>query len=123
TVMGLNDSTGRPLLTGVNDGITGALTQPRLLGYPVIIDQAMPAKATGAKFLAFGNVAETYVVRRVKDVPLAPLNELYPANGQTGFMAWARADGAVQNPNSLFVRTGAQGGTPGRPADNRPPRR
>lgn len=107
TVMGLNDSTGRPLLTGVNDGITGALTQPRLLGYPVIIDQAMPAKATGAKFLAFGNIAETYVVRRVKDVTLVTLNELYAANGQTGFMAWARADGAVQNPNAIVVRTGA----------------
>lgn len=107
TIMGLNDSTGRPLLTGVNDGITGDLTQPRLLGYPVIIDQAMPAKATGAKFLAFGNIGETYVIRRVKDVTLVTLNELYAANGQTGFMAWARADGAVQNPNAIVVRTGA----------------
>lgn len=107
TVMGLNDSTGRPLLTGVNDGIAGDITQPRLLGYPVIIDQAMPAKATGAKFLAFGNISEAYVIRRVKDVTLVTLNELYAANGQTGFMAWARADGAVQNPNAIVVRTGA----------------
>lgn len=107
TVMGLNDSTGRPLLTGVNDGIAVDITQPRLLGYPVIIDQGMPSKATGAKFLAFGNVNEAYVIRRVKDVTLVVLNELYAANGQTGFMAWARADGAVQNPNALVVRTGA----------------
>lgn len=107
TIMGLNDSTGRPLLTGVNDGITGDITSPRLLGYPVVIDQAMPSKATGAKFLAFGDIGEAYVIRRVKDVTLVTLNELYAANGQTGFMAWARADGAVQNVNAIVVRTGA----------------
>lgn len=107
TIMGLNDSTGRPLLTGVNDGIGDAITRPRLLGYEVVIDQAMPSKATGAKFLAFGNIQEAYVIRRVKDVTLVTLNELYAANGQTGFMAWARADGAVQNPNAIVVRTGA----------------
>jgi HK97 family phage major capsid protein len=107
TIMGLNDSTGRPLLTGVNDGIAGDITRPRLLGYEVVIDQAMPAKATGAKFLAFGDINEAYVIRRVKDITLVTLNELYAANGQTGFMAWARADGAVQNPNAIVVRTGA----------------
>lgn len=106
TIMGLNDTTGRPLLTGVNDGIAGELTRPRLLGYEVVIDQAMPAKATTAKFLAFGDIAEAYVIRRVKDVTLVTLNELYAANGQTGFMAWARADGAVQNPNAIVVRAG-----------------
>jgi HK97 family phage major capsid protein len=107
TIMGLNDSTGRPLLSGVNDGIAGPLDKPRLLGYPVVIDQAMPSKATGAKFLAFGDIGEAYVIRRVKDVTLVTLNELYAPNGQTGFMAWARADGAVQNPNAIVVRTGA----------------
>jgi HK97 family phage major capsid protein len=107
TIMGLNDSTGRPLLTGVNDGIAADITSPRLLGYEVVIDQAMPSKATGAKFLAFGNIYEAYVIRRVKDVTLVTLNELFAANGQTGFMAWARADGAVQNPNAIVVRTGA----------------
>ena len=107
TIMGLNDTTGRPLLTGVNDGIGDDITRPRLLGYPVVIDQAMPSKATGAKFLAFGDIGEAYVIRRVKDVTLVTLNELYANNGQTGFMAWARADGAVQNPNAIVVRTGA----------------
>lgn len=107
TIMGLNDSTGRPLLTGVNDGIGDAITRPRLLGYEVVIDQAMPSKATGAKFLAFGDINEAYVIRRVKDITLVTLNELYAANGQTGFMAWARADAAVQNPNAIVVRTGA----------------
>lgn len=107
TIMGLNDSTGRPLLTGVNDGIANDITAPRLLGYPVVIDQAMPSKATGAKFLAFGDIGEAYVIRHVKDITLVTLNELYMPNGQIGYMAWARADGAVQNPNAIVVRTGA----------------
>lgn len=106
TIMGLVDTTGRPLVNDQNQSISGTIGEPRLLGYPVVIDQAMPAKATAAKFLAFGNIAEAYVIRRVKDVTLVTLNELYAANGQTGFMAWARADGAVQNPNAIVVRAG-----------------
>lgn len=107
TIMGLVDTTGRPLVNSQVDSISGDIGEPRLLGYPVTIDQAMPSKALNAKFLAFGNISETYVIRRVKDITLVTLNELYAANGQTGFMAWARADGAVQNVNAIVVRAGA----------------
>lgn len=107
TIMALVDTTGRPLINGQDASIEGRIGGGQLLGYPVIIDQAMPSKATGAKYLAFGDVGEAYVIRRVKDVVLVTLNELYAANGQTGFMAWARADGAVQNVNAMVVRTGA----------------
>jgi HK97 family phage major capsid protein len=106
-IMGLLDSTGRPLVNAQTDSISGAIGEPRLLGYPVTIDQAMPSAAAGAKFLAFGNIREAYVIRRVKDVTLVVLNELYASNGQTGFIAWARADAAVQNPNAVVVRTAA----------------
>lgn len=105
-IMALTDSTGRPMVNQSFDSISGKIGQQTLLGYPVIIDQAMPAIATAAKFIAFGNISEAYVIRRVKDVTLVTLNELYAANGQTGFMAWARADGAVQNVNAVVVRTG-----------------
>lgn len=107
SVQGLVDTTGRPLLTDQGQNISGDPGGTRLLGYPVIIDQAMPSKATAAKFLAFGNVREAYVIRRVKDVTLAVLDQKYIENGQVGFMAWSRADGAVQNPNAIVVRTGA----------------
>ena len=106
-IMGLVDTTGRPLVNQSIDSISGKIGQASLLGYPVTIDQAMPNIATAAKFLAFGDIREAYVIRRVKDITLVTLNELYAANGQTGFMAWARADGAVQNPNAVVVRTGA----------------
>ncbi len=107
TIQGLVDTTGRPLINPGDAGIGGQIGGQTLLGFPVVIDQAMPSKAVGAKFLAFGDLSEAYVIRRVKDVTLVTLNELYAANGQTGFMAWARADGAVQNPNAIVVRTGA----------------
>lgn len=107
TIQGLVDTTGRPLINQQNEGIGNTIGGQNLLGFPVVIDQAMPSKATGAKFLAFGDIREAYVIRRVKDVTLVTLNELYAANGQTGFMAWARADGAVQNVNAIVVRTGA----------------
>ena len=107
TIQGLVDTAGRPLINPGDAGIGGKIGEGTLLGFPVVIDQAMPSKATGAKFLAFGDLREAYVIRRVKDVTLVTLNELYAANGQTGFMAWARADGAVQNVNAIVVRTGA----------------
>lgn len=106
-IQGLLDTTGRPILNDSTQGISGSPGGSTLLGYPVTIDQAMPAMAAGAKFLAFGNISEAYVIRRVKDVTLVTLNELYAANGQTGFMSWSRADGAVQNPNAIVVRTAA----------------
>lgn len=107
SIQGLVDTAGRPLINAQTEGIGNTIGGQSLLGFPVVIDQAMPSKATGAKFLAFGNINEAYVIRRVKDVTLVTLNELYAANGQTGFMAWARADGAVQNVNAIVVRTGA----------------
>ena len=107
TIQGLVDTAGRPLINPGDAGIGGKIGEGTLLGFPVVIDQAMPSKATGAKFLAFGDIREAYVIRRVKDVTLVTLNELYAPNGQTGFMAWARADGAVQNVNAIVVRTGA----------------
>lgn len=106
-IQGQLDTTGRPILNDSTQGISGSPGGSTLLGYPVTIDQAMPAMAAGAKFLLFGDVRQAYVIRRVKDITLVVLNELYAANGQIGFMSWARADGAVQDLNAAVVRTAA----------------
>lgn len=100
------DSNARPLwLPQEMSGMAEPMPGGTLLGYPVVIDQAMPSIAASGstKFLLFGDLAETYVVRRVKDIQMVVLNELYAANGQVGFMAWARADGTVQNANSSVI--------------------
>lgn len=99
------DSAGRPLWLPQAESGLGALPGGSLLGYPVVIDQAMPAlAASGApKAIVFGNLNETYVVRRVRDIQMVVLDQLYMPNGQIGFMAWARADGCVQDANSYVV--------------------
>lgn len=106
-IQGQLDANGRPLMMSGDASLEGAPGRGSLLGFPVTIDPAMPSAAASAKFLAFGDIRAAYVIRRVKEVTLVTLNELYAANGQTGFMAWARADGAVQDVNAVVVRTAA----------------
>ncbi len=101
-VRGIVDLDGRPMLwnqgNSMQDG--AGLT---LLGYPVIVDQACPAPAASNNFGFFGRLEDAYVIRRVKDVAIVTLNELYAANGQVGYMAWARADGQVQDTGAGVV--------------------
>lgn len=104
---GLLDSTGRPLLQVSTDGIAGPGVMT-IRGYRVVIDNALPATyGVAAKTLIFGNIRAGYVVRRVKEVTMIVLRELYAANGQIGYMAWARADGTTQDVNAYTVIRGA----------------
>lgn len=99
------DDIGRPLLWSLQDSLSGELKGMTILGYPVVIDQAMPSMASSgaAKAVVFGNLHDTYVVRQVKAFEMITLNELYAANGQVGFMGWARYDGMVQDVNAAVV--------------------
>lgn len=101
----LKDANDLPLFNSSNDPALGGLGGGTMLGYPVVIDQAVASFAASAKVIAFGQIREGYVIRRVKDVTLVVLNELYAPNGQVGFMAWARADGAVQNAHAYTIAT------------------
>lgn len=110
-IQGIVDGAQRPLIWASTDDLAspGGESMPgsSMLGYPIVIDQAMPSIAASGstKWLAFGDFTQAYVIRRVKDVTLVVLNELYAATGQVGFMAWARADGCVQDPNAYVVLT------------------
>ena len=66
----------------------------RLLGYPIVINSAMPDMAADVKSILFGDFS-AYFVRNVRGIQVVRLNELYAANGQVGFMAFERADGAL----------------------------
>lgn len=101
----LKDGDSRPLLQNHDSSIEGGMGGSSLLGYRVIIDQAMPSiAASGAtKFAAFGRMNEAYVIRRTAGFNLVVLNELYAVNGQTGFIGWERADGCVQDANAYVV--------------------
>lgn len=99
----LVDGAQRPLWEP--EAQSGMMSMPggSLLGYPIIVDQAVPDLGAGNSILAFGDFGQAYVIRRVADVQIVVLNELYAPNGQVGFMAWSRADGCVQDPNAYVV--------------------
>lgn len=105
-IQGILDTSGRPLVADMTAGISGRPSRT-LLGYPVVIDNALPATWVAAtKTAIFGNVHDSYLIRQVKGVTLVVLRELYAVNGQVGFMAWARADALVQDPNAATAITG-----------------
>lgn len=105
-IQGLVDTTGRPLLWNTANDLSLSLKSQTLMGYPVVIDQAMPDLLTGStRGLVFGNLSETYIVRTVKDVTVLQDPYSYIRNGQVGFFAYARFDGMVQNVNSAVYVT------------------
>lgn len=103
----MTDANDRPIWLPADTGnLSTGLPGGTLLGYPVVIDQAMPSIGDQTKFLAFGNFNEAYIIRRVKDVTLVVLNELFARTGQIGYIAWARADGTVNDANAYVVLAG-----------------
>jgi HK97 family phage major capsid protein len=95
----LEDNNGRPLWLPDGSGM-GTLPGGSLLGYPVTIDQGIAGLGDAAKIMAFGDIAEAYVIRRVRDVQLVVDPYGRAANGEVQFTAWARADATVQNTNA-----------------------
>jgi len=73
-----------------------------LLGRPIYADPDFPAPAANATPLAFGDFSY-YWIRDVRGIALQKLVELYAANGQVGFRAYARTDGVLMNPNAIVA--------------------
>lgn len=104
-IRGMVDGAQRPLWQPQAQSGIGTLPGGSLLGFPVIVDQAMPdiAGSGAAKSLGFGDWGKAYTIRRVRDIGIVRLNELYAATRQTGFFAWARADGTVVDSNAYVI--------------------
>ena len=66
----------------------------RLLGYPIVINQDMPAATTGLVSILFGDWSKM-IVRDVANVRVIRLDERYRDNDQTGFIAFSRHDSGV----------------------------
>lgn len=86
----LKDGNGRPLWQdSPNQG------QPStLIGYPVVINNDVATMTTSAKHTLFGDFSN-YYIRQVKAIQVVRLSELYAENGQVGFLAFMRFDGAL----------------------------
>jgi HK97 family phage major capsid protein len=66
-------------------------------GFRYWINQGMASTlATTNKVMLFGDFSQ-YVIRIVKNLELARLNELYAGNGQVGFYGFIRLDGECMN--------------------------
>lgn len=104
-IRGMVDGANRPIWQPQAQSGIGTLPGGSLLGFPVIVDQAMPdiAASGSAKSIGFGDWRRAYTIRRVRDIGIVRLNELYATTRQTGFFAWARADGTVVDANAYVV--------------------
>jgi HK97 family phage major capsid protein len=87
---------GRPLwLPGL------AVNAPdTILGYPYIINQAMPEAEEEAKAILFGDFSY-YFIRDVQDVRVLRLEERYAEYLQVGFIAFMRCDGLFATPTAI----------------------
>ncbi|WP_295378376.1 phage major capsid protein [uncultured Pseudacidovorax sp.] len=105
TLRKIKDTAGRPIWTPSYDGGIGgkARTPDELLGYPVNINNDMPAPAANAKSIAFGNLNK-YLIRDAMDVTIFRFDDsAYMKKGQVGFLAWARTGGNLMDTNAVKV--------------------
>lgn len=74
-----------------------------LLGYPLSLNNYVPAPAQNAKTIVFGDIREAYVIRDVSDLAVMRLVERYAEFLQVGFFAFQRSDGTLQNASAAKV--------------------
>lgn len=91
------DGNGRPLIDAFSNASLADGSRGTLLGYPVHIEESFPLAANGTNFLAFGDIRQAYVIRRVADLTVVRDPYTRMEFGQVQFVAWERADGMVQD--------------------------
>ena len=100
TIRKLKDGFGRYLI----DGLDNNNSTIRIAGInvPYVINQAVPALATGNRFIVGGDFSR-YVVRKVIDFQVMTLRERYAELFQVAFLGFARFDGGLLNANAVKV--------------------
>ena len=84
----LKDSYGHPLW----QPDMAATNRDTILGYPVIVDNGLPAMAASAKSVLFGDFEAGFLVRVAADVTVKRLTERYADYLQVGFFGFQRID-------------------------------
>lgn len=91
------DDNNRPLwLPEAQSGMEGR-PSARLLGYPVILDQA------AGNNVAFGDISRGFIIRKVKGVEVLVNPYTSMTSRQIEFNAWARADANIQDSAAYSV--------------------
>ena len=97
SVRKIKDSQNRPLWEPSMQGGT----PDRVLGYPVLINQDMPAMAANAKSILFGDFKAAYVIRDVLGIQQLRLEERYADFLQVGFLAFLRTGARPQRAGAI----------------------
>lgn len=97
----IKDSQGRPIWTPNYDaGIAGGFSD-ELLGFPVNINNDMPAPGANNVSIAFGNFKQ-YMIRDAMEITLFRFEDsAFLSKGQIGFLAWARMGGNLLDVNAI----------------------
>ena len=92
----LKDTGGRPLWRSSLEGIGVAVSgnPDTINGYPYVVNNDMAVMAANAKSVLFGDFSN-YMIRDVMGVQIMRLTERYADFFQVGYIAFARADGAL----------------------------
>ena len=90
SILQLADSQSRPLFLDLANG-----NAPRLLGYPVIVNNAMASSIAASAVTALFGDFQKYYIRDAGDIEIIRLNERYADAYATGFMAFRRTDAKV----------------------------
>lgn len=100
-ILRIKDGNGNYIFTQPNSG-----EEPLIWGKRVVVNNDMPATASGNKAVVFGK-GHAYKVRDVRGFTLLRMDERYAPSLQVSFLGFARADGgyinAGQNPIQHIV--------------------
>ena len=93
-LIGLKDNYGRPFFE--NDPSTSTPFS-KILGYDIVLDQAMPSMGASAYPIIFGDLSEGYMFRTDGQPRLLRLDERYADTGEVGFYLYSRIGGIGLN--------------------------
>lgn len=94
-VLKIVDGNQRPIFVPFTDGANSGFVG-QILGFPVKINQYLPAVAAGNVAVQFGDMKAGYVLREVQPgIVVRRLEERYAEKNQTGIVAFTRVGGAV----------------------------
>jgi HK97 family phage major capsid protein len=99
----------RKVIRKLKDGQSRPIWEPSvqagvpdtLLGYPLVLNNLVPAPGANNKSILFGDFQSAYVVRDVSGFQLLRLQERYADFLQVGFLGFQRSDGTVQNGSAV----------------------
>jgi HK97 family phage major capsid protein len=99
-ILEILDGNGRPIFTPYTDAPTTGYAGG-ILGYPVKINQYLPNVAASNVAIQFGDYKQGYMLREVNPgIRVKFLDQLYMAQNQVAYVAFARAGGVVLNAGS-----------------------